>query len=157
LILSVTWATVERLPSLPSTRKAEDFLSLSYVSTRQLDEEDDCSISSGQSVIEAGTMFDHSAARFEPVSGLDRMGLEKTFPPMIFTRQSVSVWCQKRTHCDGWIGTCSKLGPLNPNLTLTAIMLLDKPFQLRKKKRQLRPGRVSQPKLASERERGIPR
>jgi Mg2+ and Co2+ transporter CorA len=104
----------ERLPSLPSTKKAEDFLTLRYVSTRELDEKDDASISA-ESVIWPDmdkTRLRHSAGRLKPVSGP-----EKTFPPMAFTRQVVSVWCQKKTNCDGWI----------------AIMLLDRPFQLYQK------------------------
>jgi hypothetical protein len=97
----------ERLTSLPSTKKAEDFLLLRYVSTRQLREEDDASIRA-RSVIWSdmkNTRLGPTAGRLKPISAP-----EQTFPPMAFTRQCFSVWCKKKTNCDGWIGTCSKFG-----------------------------------------------
>jgi hypothetical protein len=100
-------AVPERLTSLPSTKKAEDFLLLRYVSTRQLYEKDNASIRA-QSVIwpdMTKTRLSHSAGRLKPISAP-----EQTFPPMAFTRQCFSVWCKKKTHGDGWIGACSNLG-----------------------------------------------
>jgi hypothetical protein len=95
----------ERLTSLPSTRKAEDFLLLRYVSTRELYEDDDASIRA-RSVIWPDmkeTRLGHSAGRLKPISGP-----EDCFPPMAFTRQCFSVWCKKKINCDGWIGTSAK-------------------------------------------------
>jgi hypothetical protein len=113
----------ERLPSLPSTKKAEDFLVLRYVSTRELHEKDDASISD-QSVIwsdeekarlgpshELRPQHGHSAGRLKPVLGQETM-FPQTFPPMAFTRQTVSVWCQQKTNCNGWIGICSDVRPI---------------------------------------------
>jgi hypothetical protein len=99
-------AVPERLTSLPSTKKAEDFLSLRYVSTRELDEADDASIRA-RSIIwpdMKNTRLGHSAGRLNPISAP-----EQTFPPMAFTRQCFSVWCKKKTNSAGWIGTSSKL------------------------------------------------
>ncbi|KAE9366526.1 hypothetical protein N431DRAFT_281916, partial [Stipitochalara longipes BDJ] len=104
----------ERLAALPSTRNAEDFLSLRYVSTRQLYEKDDASIRA-VSVIWPDmekTRIGTSAGRLKPISAPKR-----TFPPMAFTRQFFSVWCKKKINCQGWI----------------AIMLLDRPFPLETK------------------------
>jgi hypothetical protein len=97
----------ERLTSLPSTRNAEDFLLLRYVSTRELYEEDDASIRA-RSVIwpdMKNTRLGHSAGRLKPISGP-----EDTFPPIAFTRQCFSVWCKKKTNSNGWIGTSNKSG-----------------------------------------------
>ena len=94
----------ERLPALPSTRNAEEFLSLMYVSTRQLNENDDASIRA-DSVIWPDmekTRVGNSAGRLKPISAPD-----KIFPPMAFTRHGFSVWCKKKIDCQGWIGTCS--------------------------------------------------
>ena len=91
----------DRLASLPSTKKAEDFLSLKYVETRKLSENDASSIHA-ESVLwpdDLETRLRHSAGKLTPVS---RDGQE--FPLMAFTRQTISVWCGKKTNCSGWIG-----------------------------------------------------
>jgi hypothetical protein len=88
----------ERLPALPSTRNAEDFLSLRYVSTRQLDEKDDASIREG-SVIWPDmekTRVGNLAGRLKPISAP-----KQTFHPMAFTRNCFSVWCKKKIDCQG--------------------------------------------------------
>jgi hypothetical protein len=116
----------ERLPALPSTRNAEDFLSLRYVSTRQLlSEKDDASIRAGSVIWPEmeKTRIGQSAGRLKPISAP-----KKIFPPMAFTRQGFNVWCKKKIDCQGWIGTCSMFGRLDYVLILTAIMLLDRPF-----------------------------
>lgn len=95
-------AVPERLASLPSTKKAEDFLMLRYVSTRQLTEEPEASIRA-RSVIwpdMGNTRLGDSAGRLKPISAP-----EQTFPPMAFTRQCFTVWCKKKTNGNGWIGT----------------------------------------------------
>ncbi|PMD49965.1 uncharacterized protein K444DRAFT_287076 [Hyaloscypha bicolor E] len=118
----------ERLTSLPSTRNAEDFLLLRYVSTRELYEEDDASIRA-RSVIwpdMKNTRLGHSAGRLQPITGP-----EDNFPPIAFTRQCFSVWCKKKMNCNGWI----------------AIMLLDRPFQLRGKYGVLGPPEYRNPNL----------
>jgi hypothetical protein len=95
-------AVPERLSSLPSTKKAEDFLMLRYVSTRQLTENPEASIRA-RSVIwpdMGSTRLGNSAGRLKPISAP-----EQTFPPMAFTRQCFSVWCKKKTNGNGWIGT----------------------------------------------------
>ncbi|KAF2176590.1 hypothetical protein K469DRAFT_755601 [Zopfia rhizophila CBS 207.26] len=104
----------ERLPSLPSTKKAEDFLLLRYVETREVSALDNASIHANSVLWPDGheTRLQHSAGKLIPLS---RQGQE--FPLMAFTRQTVSVWCQKKTNGDGWI----------------AIMLLDPPFRLKPK------------------------
>lgn len=97
----------ERLPALPSTRNAEDFLSLRYVSTRQLYEKDNASIREGSIIWPdmEKTRVGSSAGRLKPISAP-----KKTFPPMAFTRLGFSVWCKKKIDCQGWIGTCSTFG-----------------------------------------------
>ena len=107
----------ERLPSLPSTKKAEDFLLLRYVSTRELDEKDDASISARSFIwpdeekARLGPPRGHSAGRLKPVSGQETEFPQKS-PPMAFTRQTISVWCQPKTNCNGWIGMCSDARPI---------------------------------------------
>jgi hypothetical protein len=118
----------ERLPALPSTRISEEFLSLKYVSTRQLREKKDSSILES-SVIWADmekTRIGNSAGRLKPISAPKR-----PFPPMAFTRQCFSVWCRKKKDCQGWTGTCSTFCYLNYVLILTVIILVDKPFPLK--------------------------
>jgi hypothetical protein len=120
----------ERLPALPSTRNAEDFLSLRYVSTRQLKETDNSSIRA-DSVTWPNmeqTRVGNTAGRLKPISAPN-----KTFLPMLFTRQGFSVWCKKKIDCQGWVGMCSTFGWLNYVLIITAIMLLDRPFPLKTK------------------------
>jgi hypothetical protein len=97
----------ERLPALPSTRNAEDFLSLRYVSTRQLYEKDDASIRGGSIIWPdmGKTRVGTSAGRLKPISAPKQI-----FPPMAFTRQCFSVWCKEKIDCQGWIGTCSTFG-----------------------------------------------
>jgi len=134
----------ERLTSLPSTRNAEDFLLLRHVSTRELFEEDDASIRA-RSVIwpdMKNTRLGDSAGRLKPISGP-----EDTFPPIAFTRQCFSVWCKKKTNSNGWIGTSTKSGRLGHMLISTAIMLLDRPFQLRRKYGVLGPSEYRNPNL----------
>jgi hypothetical protein len=102
----MTEAVPERLTSLPSTKKAEDFLSLRYVSTRQIYEADNASIRA-RSIIwpdMKNTRLGHSAGRLNPISAP-----EQTFPPMAFTRQCISIWCKEKTNSAGWIGTFSQL------------------------------------------------
>ena len=97
----------DRLPSLPSTKKAEDFLSLRYVETRKISASDASSIHA-ESVLwpdDLETRLRHSAGKLTPVS---RDGQE--FPLMAFTRQTISVWCRKKTNCSGWIGKRVCLG-----------------------------------------------
>jgi hypothetical protein len=99
----------ERLPSLPSTKKAEDFLTLRYVETRELSASDNASIHA-DSVLwpdPLGTRLKHSAGKLTPLS---RQGQE--FPLMAFTRQTVSVWCQKKTNGYDWIGIVSNVRPI---------------------------------------------
>jgi hypothetical protein len=96
----------ERLPSLPSTKKGEDFLVLRYVETREIGLSDDASVYA-KSVLwpdSSETRISHSAGKLEPIS---RPGI--TFPRMAFTRQTVSVWCQKKTSGKGWIGMSSNV------------------------------------------------
>jgi hypothetical protein len=78
----------ERLPALPSTRNAEDFLSLRFVSTRQLYEKDDASIREGSIIWPdmGKTRVGSSAGRLKPISAPSQI-----FPPMAFTRLGFSV------------------------------------------------------------------
>jgi hypothetical protein len=67
-------AVPERLSSLPSTKKAEDFLILRYVSTRQLTEKPEASVRA-RSVIwpdMGNTRLGHSAGRLKPISALEQ-------------------------------------------------------------------------------------
>jgi CorA-like Mg2+ transporter protein len=118
----------ERLPSLPSTKKREDFLVIKYVETREIELSDDASIA--ESVLwpdPSETRIRQSAGKLEPVS---KPG--KTFPRMAFTRQTVSIWCQKKTSGNGWVGKNSNIRLILSYLIFIAIMLLDPPFQLTK-------------------------
>lgn len=94
----------ERLPSLPSTKKEEDFLVLRYVETREIVLSDDASVYA-ESILwpdSSEIRIEHSAGKLEPVSISG-----KTFPRMAFTRKTVSIWCQKKTSGNGWIGMSS--------------------------------------------------
>jgi len=115
----------ERLPALPSTRNAEDFLSLRYVSTRRLYEEPGASRRASSIIYPdmGKTRVGNTAGRLKPISVSKQT--------MAFTRQCFSVWCKKKTDCQGWIGTCLSFNWLNYVLILTAIMLIDRPFPLK--------------------------
>lgn len=109
----------ERLPSLPSTKRAENFLSLKYVETRELLVPDDES-----SVLwpdESATRIRRSAGKLKPILGPARPAgptgpAEQILPPVVFTRQTVSVWCQQKTDSEHWI--C-----MNPNFRLMHLRL----------------------------------
>jgi hypothetical protein len=95
----------ERLPSLPSTKKEEDFLILKFVETRKVELSDDT-----DSVLwpdPEETRIRQSAGKLEPIPTI--LG---TFPRMAFTRQTVSVWCRKKTKENGWIGMSSHVGTI---------------------------------------------
>lgn len=93
----------ERLPSLPSTKNAEDFLLLRYVGARELLLEEDAGSVLYPDMTK--TRMGHSAGKMKPVSWAGKASDPETpDPPMAFTRQTVSVWCQKKANGDGWIG-----------------------------------------------------
>jgi hypothetical protein len=144
----------ERLPSLPSTKKVEDFLLLRYVETRELSPVDNASIHAG-SVLKSDslkTRVQHTAGKLKPVS---RQGQE--FPLMAFTRQTVSVWCQRKPNGDGWIGMSSNARPIVSLSNLYSNHVTGSTISTQERARDCdcRSIRVSQPQPASEDERGI--
>jgi hypothetical protein len=100
----------ERLPSLPSTKKAEDFLTIRYVDTRELhlSEDDSVYASSIMWPDPHHTRVKHSAGKLEPISRPGRVA-----PRMVFTRQTVSVWCRKKPNGNGWIGMNLHVGSIS--------------------------------------------
>lgn len=144
----------ERLPSLPSTKKGEDFLVLRYVETREVGLSDDASVYA-RSVLwpdSSETRIAHSAGKLEPVL---RPG--KTFPWMAFTRQTVSVWCQKKTSGNGWIGIGSSVRPIVPLSNIYSNHATGSTISTPQETRMCRQSRVPQPQPAPEGERGISR
>jgi hypothetical protein len=144
----------ERLPSLPSTKKAEDFLLLRYVETRELSPVDNASIHAG-SVLKPDslkTRVKHTAGKLKPVPRQ-----EQEFPLLAFTRQTVSVWCQKKPNGDGWIGMSSNARPIVSLSNLYSNHVTGSTISTQERARDCdcRSIRVSQPQPASEDERGI--
>jgi hypothetical protein len=135
----------ERLPSLPSTKNAEDFHLLKYVETRELFVPDDAG--SVISTDERKTRIRQSAGKLKPISG--PAARKQIFPPMAFTRQTVSVWCQKKTKSDGWICMSSNFRPIASSSNFYSNNATRSAISTQKKTRQLRPGRVPQPQPAS--------
>lgn len=144
----------ERLPSLPSTKKEEDFLTLRYVSTRELDLSDVGSVYA-KSILwpdPRHTRVKHSAGKLEPISRPGRVA-----PRMVFSRQTVSVWCRKKPNGNGWIGMNMHLGPI---LSLSNVHSNHAPgltIPTTRETRDCRWSRVPESQPASKTAREIPR
>ncbi len=142
----------ERLPSLPSTKKVEDFLTLKFMEPREL-------LPSGDAGADAGsilwcddlkTRIAHSAGKLIPIS---RRG--RDFPWLVFTRQTFSVWCRKKANDNGWIGTDLGIRLFVCSADLDSDHVTGSAFSSQEMVR--RSSRIPQPKLTSEVERDVPR
>jgi hypothetical protein len=138
----------ERLPSLPSTKKAEDFLTLRYVETRELS-----ALDNAGSILQPDpfrTRIKHTAGKLTPLS---RQGEE--FPLLAFTRQTVSVWCQKKTNGYGWIGMTSNVRLIVFPSNVCSNHAPRSAISTQASTRLCGSSRISQPQLAPKNERGV--